>query len=86
MYRVKNMYSVGWPSPKIRRYIGEDKSYIDAATHRQRAEIDAKEWSPFTPRRGLSALNLYLDTMPCLKIWRETLTYYTCYTCGPQET
>jgi hypothetical protein len=31
--RGKHMYSAGWPSPKIQWYIGEDKSYIEVATH-----------------------------------------------------
>jgi hypothetical protein len=50
MDRVKHIYSIWWPSPKIWRYIGEDKSYIEASTHHKRAEIAAEEQSPFRPR------------------------------------
>jgi hypothetical protein len=63
------MYSVVWPSPKIRRYIGDDKSYMEAVTHRRWAEIAAEKWSPFRSHRGFAAPNLLLDTIPSL--WHE---------------
>jgi hypothetical protein len=58
MDHVKHMYSVGWPIPKICQYIGDDKSYIEAAIHRRRAVIAAKEQSPFSLRMGLSCSEL----------------------------
>jgi hypothetical protein len=37
--------------------------YIETTIHHQRAKIAAKKRSPFRPRQGLAALNLFLDTM-----------------------
>jgi hypothetical protein len=37
-------------------------SYMETMTHRRRAEIAAKKWSPFRPHRGLAAPDLFLDT------------------------
>jgi hypothetical protein len=81
MDQAKQMYNIG-----LLRYIGEDKSYIETAIHCWQAEIVAKKRNLFRPCQGLAAMNLLLDTMPCLIKWTTTLTDSTCDTCGSRAT
>jgi hypothetical protein len=54
---------------KTWHHIGEDRSYMEAMTHRRRVEIAAEKRSSFRPNRGLAASDLFLDTMLNQRIW-----------------
>jgi hypothetical protein len=72
----KDNYRTGYPIPKIWHHIGEDMSYMETMTHRQRAEIAAEKRSPFMPHRDLVALDLFLDTRLDRRIGKTCLIDY----------
>jgi hypothetical protein len=51
--------------------------YMETTTHRRRAEVAAEKRSPFRPRLGLAAPNLFLNTMLDRRTWKTCPIDYT---------